>query len=741
MLCASIAAMPALAHSGGVDGYSGKQGSTCNACHSTGGTVPTVTLTGPATLTTRQTGDYVLTVSGGPGLRAGMNVAAGPGTVAFTPDNVSTRMQAFEITHNQPQLFAGGSSRFTFQLTAPATPGPLTLYAVGLSSNNSGSNSGDTYAARTMTVTIVAGNQAPTIPTAAAASPATVTGTTTQLSVLGADDNGEAALGYTWAATTGPAAVTFSANASNAAKNTTATFSRAGAYTLAVTARDAQGLTASSTVNVTVNATTTTLTVSPSTPGIAPSATQAFTAAAVDQFGQSKSATFTWSVSGGGTISTAGVFTASATPGGPYTVTAASGGRTGTAMVTVTAGTAPTIAQAARAASSTLTASSTGVTVLGADNGGEPALTYTWECVGVAFSPNGDNAAKSSTATFGAPGVYPLLVTVKDASGLTATSTTTVTVNVAVASVTVTPQTGTIAPGGTLQFSASATDQFGGSVSPAPSINWTVAGGGTLSNAGLFRAGTVPGGPFTVTANAGTRLATATVLVGGGGAPTLVQAPTAYPPMVAGRSTTLHVMGAAEAGESALSYAWSSSGPGPVAFSLNGSNAAKNTVASFSAAGMHQLTVTLTDQAGRSTTSMIEVLVQQSLTRISISPSMAEVRPSSTVQFRADAVDQFDASMASPPMAGWAVGGGGSIDANGLFAALDTGGPFTVSATAAGVRGLALVTVSADAPARLGEAPVRGEQVTGEWEGGCSSAPSLFAAIALLLLLRRRTLP
>src|SRR6185369_294594 len=39
--------------------------------------------------------------------------------------------------------------------------------------------------------------------------------------------------------------------------------------------------------------------------------------------------------SGGGTISSAGVFTAGATAGGPFTVTAASGGKSGTASVSV----------------------------------------------------------------------------------------------------------------------------------------------------------------------------------------------------------------------------------------------------------------------------------------------------------------------------------------------------------------------------------------------------------------------
>ena len=44
------------------------------------------------------------------------------------------------------------------------------------------------------------------------------------LTVLGADDGGEANLTYTWSPT-GPAPLTFSANGTNASKNTTAIFS------------------------------------------------------------------------------------------------------------------------------------------------------------------------------------------------------------------------------------------------------------------------------------------------------------------------------------------------------------------------------------------------------------------------------------------------------------------------------------------------------------------------------------
>jgi hypothetical protein len=176
--------------------------------------------------------------------------------------------------------------------------------------------------------------------TSAAANPNPATGTTAALSVLGADDGGEPNLTYTWATTgTPPAAVTFSVNGTNGAKNTTATFTKAGSYTLQATIKDAGNLTVTSAVTVTVNQALTSIVVAPASATVNTSATQQFTATARDQFAANMTTqpTFSWSVSGGGTISSSGLFTAGSTAGGPYTVTASSGGKSGTASVTVTA--------------------------------------------------------------------------------------------------------------------------------------------------------------------------------------------------------------------------------------------------------------------------------------------------------------------------------------------------------------------------------------------------------------------
>src|SRR5207249_9969903 len=145
---------------------------------------------------------------------------------------------------------------------------------------------------------------------------------------------------YTWATTgTPPAAVTFSDNGTNTAKNALATFTKAGGYSLQVTIKDQGNLSVTSSVSVTVNQTLTSITVSPASATVSAGATQQFTATAFDQFATALASqpAFTWSASGGGTVDGSGLFTAGGSAGGPFTVTASSGGINGNATVTVIA--------------------------------------------------------------------------------------------------------------------------------------------------------------------------------------------------------------------------------------------------------------------------------------------------------------------------------------------------------------------------------------------------------------------
>ncbi|MFM7205654.1 MAG: autotransporter-associated beta strand repeat-containing protein [Planctomycetaceae bacterium] len=375
----------------------------------------------------------------------------------------------------------GGSITTAGLFTAPATASTTTVRAT----------SGSVFGTAAVTTSVPVA--APTVATAAAASPVTVTGTTTTLSVLGADDTGEAALAYTWSSS-GPAAASFSANGTNTAKSTVATFTKAGSYTLTATIRDPGGLTVTSAVQVVVSQTLTTIAVTPSSVGVFTEATQQFAASARDQFGDllATQPVFAWQVTDGGAISSTGLFTAAATAG-TSTITAAAGGVAGsaTALVSLSPNDAPTVATVATASATTVTGKTTSLSVLGVDDGGEAALTYAWSASGpaaVSFSATGTNAAKSSVATFTRAGSYTLTATITDARGAAVTSAVSVTVTQKITAMAVTPGTATLVVGGTQQFSAVAVDQFGIPLVTQPSITWLVSGGGSITSSGLFTA-------------------------------------------------------------------------------------------------------------------------------------------------------------------------------------------------------------------------------------------------------------
>jgi autotransporter-associated beta strand protein len=166
--------------------------------------------------------------------------------------------------------------------------------------------------------------------------------------------------------------------------------------------------------------------------------------------------------------------------------------------------TAPTIT-ATNASPNPVSGTNTVLSVTATDDGGEPALTYTWSTNGaspaaVIFSTNGNNAAQTSTATFTEPGAYGFRVVVSDGE-LTATGQVDVTVNQTLTSIAVSPPGATVLINGTRQYGATGYDQFG-DVLPLATTNWSVTGDGSIDGAGLFTAGTTPG-VYTVTADDG----------------------------------------------------------------------------------------------------------------------------------------------------------------------------------------------------------------------------------------------
>jgi hypothetical protein len=153
MLLALMQASVALA-SPSITGYSGKSGSYCNSCHS-GGAIPTVTISGPATVAPGSVSNYTLTITGGPLAAGACDIAASGGTCAAgTGDSVKNS-----------EIVGGGTApsgsplsvSFPFTWTAPATAGSYILYGAGNSVNNNRSTSGDGAQATQFTVTVSGG--------------------------------------------------------------------------------------------------------------------------------------------------------------------------------------------------------------------------------------------------------------------------------------------------------------------------------------------------------------------------------------------------------------------------------------------------------------------------------------------------------------------------------------------------------------------------------------------------------
>ena len=163
----------------------------------------------------------------------------------------------------------------------------------------------------------------------------------------------------------------------------------------------------------------------------------------------------------------------------------------------------------------------------------------------------------------------------------------------------------------------------------------------------------------------------------------------------AGATTvSLSVLGADAAGEQDLTYTWSSTGPAGVTYSANGTNAAKNSTATLTAAGSYTFTATITDVQGPSTTSSASVIVSQTVTSIVVSPTSAVVQAGTTQNYSAAASDQFGAAMTVAPSFTWS-STVGSLNASGVFTAQSTSATGTVTAAVGGVHGSAPVRVDA----------------------------------------------
>jgi IPT/TIG domain len=170
---------------------------------------------------------------------------------------------------------------------------------------------------------------------------------------------------------------------------------------------------------------------------------------------------------------------------------------------------APTIAQAASVSPSPVKGKTATLNVLGADDGGEANLIYSWSVVskpaGAAnptYSINGSNAAKTTQVRFYKSGVYMFRATITDVQGLSATSDVTVTVLRSPKSIAVTATATTLRVNQSRKFHATLLDQFDDPMPEQPIFKWRLYGLGYLGPRGRYFAPGTPGGPYVVAASA-----------------------------------------------------------------------------------------------------------------------------------------------------------------------------------------------------------------------------------------------
>ena len=343
----------------------------------------------------------------------------------------------------------------------------------------------------------------------------------------------------------------------------------------------------------------------------------------------------------------------------------------------------PTVAQAITVNNhAAVTGTTATLSVLGSDAGGQSNLIYTWLVTAepsggsATFSVNGKNAARNTTVTFSKAGTYGVGVTIKDAGGLWVSTSASVVVTPTLTYFAVTRLGGTgDVQGSTVQFSVSqGLDQFHNALGGTSVLAWATMSRPAGAAAPTFTAnGSVTTvtfaapGSYTLTA----RSASAANGTGSVFTTTLKVDPQNAPPTVAqaitvnnnaavsGTTATLSVLGSDAGGQSNLTYTWSVAvepSGGSATFSLNGSNAAKNTTIAFSEAGTYGVAVTIQDAGGLTVSTSASVVVTPTLTYFTVARlgGTGDVQ-GITAQFSVSACqDQFHNAMSSTPTLTWA---------------------------------------------------------------------------------------
>lgn len=181
----------------------------------------------------------------------------------------------------------------------------------------------------------------------------------------------------------------------------------------------------------------------------------------------------------------------------------------------------PWVASPANASSSTVTGTATNLSVRGGDAYNASALTYTWSVLSApsgatepTFSVNANHAAQNTAVAFRDAGSYVFQVTITNVYGLTATSDVQVTVTQTLSGISLSPPSASLYNNASLQFTATALDQFGHAMAAHPSWTWKLSGDGTINSSGQYTAPSNGSGSITVSVSGDGLMQAATVTYG-----------------------------------------------------------------------------------------------------------------------------------------------------------------------------------------------------------------------------------
>jgi hypothetical protein len=453
--------------------------------------------------------------------------------------------------------------------------------------------------------------------------------------------------------------------------------------TVTITATSRDDPTKSDSSTITVTAAVVSVGVAPATPTVILGATQQFNATVKG----STNTAVTWSVTGRGTISASGLYTApdtlapvTTTPA-TVTVTAisqADNTKSGSATITipaVTVSAAPKVSSVILGASQQFTA-----TVTNATN-----TSVTWNLSGP--------GSLSSSGLYTAPATLntPSTATVQAVSQADPYKTMSITFSIPAVTVGISPQSPTVMLGATQQFTAA----VGSATNTA--VTWSMTGVGTVSNTGLYTA------PSTLTTPSSATVIATSVADPSKSASTTITIPavgvTVAPPTVPLQGGASQTFTATVTKATNTSVTWSLSGLGTLG--TNGAYTAPTVVPSQQTA-----TITATSVADQSKSgSAIVTLIPVSVT---VSPSPVSVPLNTTQQFTAT-VGGTSNSLVTWNVSGTGCSGDdcGKISSSGLYtapSAIPNPATVTVTATSAADMtkfGTAVVTITDNANAKL----------------------------------------